>query len=181
MEPPQYDHQRVDSDGLEGFFAQVHAFVEDDFGQTVGAHADQGSMLFGQGIHMTGFGTGESAPPAGSSTGSSHVYFAVEFMVDRDMAVPLLMSVDGGEDHSGSFHFTGPGVDIHLVAWDDPSVFYEGFVPLVGNQSYWMSIEGWSGIWADNARVDCYLDFWVPSPGTMAVWCIAPAICRRRR
>lgn len=180
MEPAQYDHQRADAVGFEDFSAHVHAYVEDDLGQTVDARASQNSMLFSQGFQMTGGGTGETAPPAGSSSGDSHLFFAVEFMVDRDLDVPLYVRIAGGEDADGSFHFTGPGVDIHFLPWEQPVILYDAPVSLLANQTYSISLEARSDSWAEAGFI-CELQFWVPAPSTSALFLIAPALCSRRR
>ncbi len=180
MEPPQYDHQRADAVGFEDFFAHVHAYVEDDWGQTVEASASHNSRLFATGLQMTGGGTGETAPPAGSSSGNSHLSFTVEFIVDRDLDVPLYVRIEGGEDVNGSFHFTGPDVDIHFLPWEQPIIFYDAPVSLLANQTYSMSLEARSDSWAETGFV-CELQFWVPAPATTAVFLIAPALCSRRR
>lgn len=182
MEPPQHAHERVDAIGFEDFFADLHVRVEDDYEQSVEARVSQDSVLFDQGLHMISGGSGESAPPAGSSEGSSHFHFAVQFMVDRDIDVPLFLRVVGGESHDARFDFAGEGVDIHLVAWDDPAVFYDGTVSLFANEVYTMSLDGWSGSWDERASVNGTLEFWVPAPSTAAVLAaMLPLGARRRR
>lgn len=180
MEPPQYDYQRMDAPGFESFALDLTVSVEDDLGQRVSARVTQNSWLHSQGMTVSGQATGNSGPPVGSSEAYSHSRFFLQFQVSRDIVVPLYLHVTDREEPNAEFHFTGPGVDLHFLPYDQPLIHFEGMMALVANQTYTMAFDVRGDSWP-NSYALYELQFWVPAPATSALFLIAPALVPRRR
>ncbi|MCL4222627.1 MAG: hypothetical protein KJZ65_14805 [Phycisphaerales bacterium] len=180
MQPPQYDYQRLDATGFLPETLDLFVFVQDDLGQRVSTRVTQDSWIHSQGFIVSGRATGDLGPPAGSSEAYSHSRFVLQFQVSRDMLVPLFLHVTDNEEPYAEFHFTGPGVDMHYLPYDQPQIFFEGMIALAASQTYTIALDVRGESWMESHAL-YELQFWVPAPSTAAVMVMTPVLCARRR
>lgn len=182
-QPPQFAYDRMDATGLDDASLNLTVGVTDDFGDGVSVNVAQASVLFRHGFSVNGHAEGDEGPPAGSSTGSTHSFFSVQFQTRLDVFMPLVISiVDDYEGLDASVDLVGPGVDIHLSSVGyPPSLQYENWsVPISAFETYTFTMDVHA--YGPASSVSTYVDFWVPAPGTaIALGFGLPALIRRRR